>query len=81
MKNITDYTTDELITELRKRDEGYFVGIIPITWVGDTFGRRNLTQEELDIIQSEFQESPDLDNTLEDVLDIILLDNLIESED
>ena len=78
MKN---YTIDELITELRKRDEGYFVGVIPITWVGDTFGRRNLTQEELDIIQSEFQESPHLDDTLEYVLDSILEDNLIESED
>jgi hypothetical protein len=75
------YTIDELITELRKRDEGYFVGVIPITWVGDTFGRRNLTQEELDIIQSEFQESPHLDDTLEYVLDSILEDNLIESED
>jgi hypothetical protein len=80
MKNLNDYTTDELITELRKRDEGYFVGLMPITWVGDTFGRRNLTQEELDIIQTEFQESSDLDNTLEYVLDSILENNLIESE-
>jgi hypothetical protein len=80
MKNLNDYTTDDLITELRKRDQGYFVGIIPISWVGDTFGRRNLTQEELDIIQTEFQESPHLDDTLEYVLDSILENNLIESE-
>jgi hypothetical protein len=78
MKNIQEYTTDELITELRKRDEGYFVGLLPISNIGNRFNDK-LSNDDLDIIQSEFMESPHLDDTLEYVLDFILENNLVES--
>ena len=73
MKNIKEYTTDELITELRKRDDGYLVGLIPISNIGQTFNcePEELTQEELDIIQIDVMESLVLDDVLECVLDAI----------
>ena len=80
MKDIKEYTTDELITELRKRDDGYLVGVIPISNIGQTFNcePEELTQEELDIIQCEFMESPHLDDVLEYVLDSIQNNGEIE---
>jgi hypothetical protein len=80
MKDIKEYTTDELITELRKRDDGYLVGVIPISNIGQTFNcePEELTQEELDIIQCEFMESPHLDDVLEYALDSIQISDEIE---
>ena len=80
MKNITDYTTQDLLTELRKRDGGYLVGLIPVDNIGQTFNcePEELTQEELDIIQEEFIESPHLDDVLEYVLENIQNNGEIE---
>ena len=73
MKKLSKYNEQELMTALRKCDEGYFVCILPISMVSDHFGCEfeDLTQSELDIIQIEFQESNLIDFAFENILNQI----------
>ena len=71
MKKLSKYNEQDLITALRKCDEGYFVCILPISMVSDHFfgcDFKDLTQSELDIIQIEFQESNLIDFAFENIL-------------
>lgn len=79
MKKLSKYNEQELITALRKCDEGYFVCILPISMVSDHFGCEfeDLTQSELDIIQIEFQESNLIDFAFENILNQISDSELI----
>jgi len=79
MKKLSKYNEQELMTALRKCDEGYFVCILPISMVSDHFGceYEDLTQSELDIIQIEFQESNLIDFAFENILNQISDSELI----
>jgi hypothetical protein len=79
MKKLSKYNEQDLMTALRKCDEGYFVCIIPISMVSDHFGceYEELTQSELDIIQIEFQESNLIDFAFENILNQISESELI----
>ena len=79
MKKLSKYNEQELMTALRKCDEGYFVCILPISMVSDHFGceYEELTQSELDIIQIEFQESKLIDFAFENILNQISDSELI----
>ena len=79
MKKLSKYNEQELMTALRKCDEGYFVCILPISMVSDHFGceYEELTQSELDIIQIEFQESNLIDFAFENILNQISDSELI----
>jgi hypothetical protein len=79
MKKLSKYNEQELMTALRKCDEGYFVCILPISMVSDHFGCEfeDLTQSELDIIQIEFQESNLIDFAFENILNQISNSELI----
>lgn len=72
MKN---YTTDELITELRKREEGYFVTIIPKYYAIEMLGEEN-TEKYLQDIQERFMESEQIDDCFMDIIDSIKKDFL-----
>jgi hypothetical protein len=73
MKKLSKYDEQELMTAIRKCDEGYFVCILPISMVSDHFGCEfeDLTQSVLDIIQIEFQESKLIDFAFENILNQI----------
>jgi hypothetical protein len=79
MKKLSKYDEQELMTAIRKCDEGYFVCILPISMVSDHFGCEfeDLTQSVLDIIQIEFQESNLIDFAFEHILHQISDDELI----
>jgi hypothetical protein len=75
-----NYSTDDLITELRKRDEGYFVSIIPKEYAIDRLGKKN-TEEYLQDIQEMFMESPHITdvfgyvlNDVEEMYDLVKAD-------
>ena len=75
MKSINDYTADELITELRKRDFGYFVSVIPKDWAIDMIGEEN-TKKYQQTIQEMFMESEQVDDCFIDIIDSIKRDFL-----
>ena len=75
MKNINDYTADELITELRKKDYGYFVVVIPKDWAEDRIGKENTTEYE-QTIQEMFMESEQVSDCFIDIIDSIKRDFL-----
>jgi hypothetical protein len=80
MKKLSKYDEQELMTAIRKCDEGYFVCILPISMVSDHFFGcefKDLTQSELDIIQIEFQESNLIDFAFENILNEISNNELI----
>ena len=79
MKKLSKYNEQDLMTAIRKCDEGYFVCILPISMVSDHFGCEfeDLTQSELDIIQIEFQESNLIDFAFENILNQISNSELI----
>jgi hypothetical protein len=70
-----NYTADELITELRKRDGGYFVSVIPKDWAIDRIGEEN-TEKYLQDIQERFMESEMVTDCFIDVIDSIKRDFL-----
>lgn len=71
MKNLQDYTTDELISELRKREGGFFVTIIPVDWAVEKIGEYN-TQKYLGNIQELFMESEDVDDAFHNIMDTVM---------
>jgi hypothetical protein len=75
MKNLNDYTADELITELRKKDGGYFVTIIPKDWAEDSIGTENTSKYE-QTIQEMFMESEQVSDCFIDIMDSIKRDFL-----
>jgi hypothetical protein len=81
MKKLDHKNEQELMSAIRKCDEGYFVCILPIDLVGNHFGCdiSELTQEELDIIQIEFQESDWIDFAFENILNDLKNNELIQS--
>lgn len=80
MKKLEDYAENDLMTAIRKCDEGFFVCILPIGLVGDRFGCEfdELSQDELDIIQEAFQESDLIDFVFNNILDEIIDNDLIQ---
>ena len=80
MKKLEDYAENDLMTAIRKCDEGFFFCILPISLVGDRFGCEfdELTQYELDIIQEAFQESDLIDFVFNNILDEIIDNDLIK---
>jgi hypothetical protein len=73
MKPIHEYTTDQLITELRNREEGYFVTVIPKWYAIDRLGEEN-TETYSQEIQERFMESEWIDDCFIDIIDSIKKD-------
>jgi hypothetical protein len=83
MKKLENYCENELMTAIRKCDEGFFVCILPISMIGNHFGCEfeELSQDELDIIQLQFQESDWIDFGFNNILDEITSYDLIKTRE
>ena len=71
MKTIHEYTADELIEELSKRDGGYFIAVVPKEWSVNRIGEEN-TEKHFDEIQEMFMQHPSIDDIFVEVMDVVV---------